>query len=75
MDRSTILGTTVPCHLAQGGGGRWPVGCLFPIFTSGAKLLSTQTDSMNLTGFKPGTGQQLMKDSNSQPNLQLSKRY
>ena len=38
MERSTVLGCTAPCHLAQGGRGRWPAGCLFPIFTSGAKL-------------------------------------
>ena len=38
MERSTVLGCTTPCHLAQGERGRWPVGCLFPTFTSGAKL-------------------------------------
>ena len=38
MERSTVFGCTAPCHLAQGGRGRWPAGCLFPTFTSGAKL-------------------------------------
>ena len=39
MKRSTVLDCTTPCHLAQGGGrGRWLAGCLFPAFTSGAKL-------------------------------------
>ena len=38
MERSTVLGCTTPYHLAQGRRGRWPAGCLFPAFTSGAKL-------------------------------------
>ena len=38
MERSTVLDCTAPCHLAQGGRDKWPAGCLFPAFTSGAKL-------------------------------------
>ena len=38
MERSTVLGCTALCHLAQGGRGRWPARYLFPAFTSGAKL-------------------------------------
>ena len=38
MERSTVLGCTTPCHLAQGRRGRWSAGCLFLAFTSGPKL-------------------------------------
>ena len=55
MERSTVLGCTVPCHLAQGGRGRWPAGCLFSTITSGAKL---QLLRLN---------QRIRRDSNPEP--------
>ena len=55
MERSTVLGCTTPCHLAQGGRGRWLAGCLFPAFTSNAKLQL----------FRPN--QRIRKDSNPKP--------
>ena len=33
-----VLGCTAPYHLARGGRDRWPADCLFPAFTSAAKL-------------------------------------
>ena len=55
MERSTILGCTAPCHLAQGGRDRWPAGYLFPAFTSGAKLQLLRPN------------QQIRRDSNPEP--------
>ena len=55
MERSTVLDCTAPCHLAQRGQGRWPAGCLFPVFTRGAKLQL----------LKPN--QRIWRDSNPEP--------
>ena len=33
-----VLDCTAPCHLAHLRWDRWLAGCLFPAFTSGAKL-------------------------------------
>ena len=55
MERSTVLGCIAPCHLAQGGQGRWLAGCLFPAFTSSAKL---QLLRLN---------QRIRRDSNPEP--------
>ena len=55
MKRSTVLGCTAPCHLAQGERGRWPAGCLFPAFTSGAKLQLLRPN------------QRIWRDSNPKP--------
>ena len=55
MERSTVLGCTAPCHLAQGGRGRWPASYLFSTFTSGAKLQLLRPN------------QQIRRDSNPEP--------
>ena len=55
MERSTVLGCTASYHLAQGRRGRWPAGCLFPIFTSGAKLQLLRPN------------QRIRRDSNLEP--------
>ena len=55
MKRSTVLDCTALCHLAQEKRGRWPAGCLFPAFTSDAKLQP----------FRPN--QQIQRDSNPEP--------
>ena len=50
-----VLGCTAPCHLARGGRGRWPAGCLFPAFTSSAKLQLLRPN------------QRIRRDSNPEP--------
>ena len=55
MERSTVLSCTAPCYLAQEKQGRWPAGCLFSAFTSGAKLQL----------LKPN--QRIQRDSNPEP--------
>ena len=56
MERSTVLDCIAPCHLAQGGRGRWSAGYLFPAFTNGAKLQLLRPN------------QQIWRDSNSEPD-------
>ena len=55
MERSTVLDYTAPYHLAQERRGRWLAGCLFPAFTSSAKL---QLLRLN---------QRIWRDSNLEP--------
>ena len=48
--------------LSSGGRGRWPIGCLFPIFISGAKLQLLRPNQENPVGFKLGIGRQLTEE-------------
>ena len=50
-----VLSCTAPCHLAQRGRSRWPASCLFPTFTSNAKLQLLRPN------------QRIRRDSNPEP--------
>ena len=69
VERSTVLGCTASCHLAQGN--RKAGWLLISRFLLRCQVAAAQTDSTDPTVFEPGTGWQLTRDSDNQPSLQL----
>ena len=75
MERSTILGCIAPCHLAQERRDKLPASCLFPAFSSGAKLQLLRPNQRIRWDLNLELASSEPKDSNSQPSPQFGNRW